>query len=358
MRAMMLAITVMAVACKFSAALRTLGVAIFACSLLGPVVLARQQSTVRQAGHVISGRVVDPLGLRPEAAVLMLGAADGDGVVSVPVPVTRDGSFVTAPLSPATYWLEMVRTPHSRTSPATVVGFSLVPVGSTDVAGVTVAIQRDTFLRGRFRMESDNRAAEWPPHIVVNAFLALDGMPLLGGTVAEGAPAGEFVLHNAFGPRVVRCGYTLAPDNRWWPTRVLLDGEDITDVPIDFSARQNASLEVVFTQHPAFFRGMITDRQGRPSGRAWIVVFAAEPSRWQEWSTMARAVQADADGGFRFESLPGRYLVAALPAAAFSSRRPTSCPTAKQMMQLAPGALSVDLAEREVKTLRLALKEP
>ena len=69
-----------------------------------------------------------------------------------------------------------------------------------------VEVRRDTVIVGRFRMESDNPSAEWPPQIGVNAFLAFDGKPLLNGTVAKGAAEGQFVLRNAFGPRVLRCG--------------------------------------------------------------------------------------------------------------------------------------------------------
>ncbi|MCX6539253.1 MAG: hypothetical protein NT151_10035 [Acidobacteria bacterium] len=257
-------------------------------------------------------------------------------------------------LNPATYVLEVLRTPHSPTKAATVVAFSIVRLSTADVAGVTVTVRRDTAMTGRFRMESDNAAAEWPPVIVVNAFLALDQAPLLPGTVADGAPAGRFVLRNAFGPRVLRCGYTLAGGNSWWPTRVLLDGVDITDVPTDFSTHENGQLEVLFTQHPARFAGTVTDRQGQPARKAWILVFAAERTAWQQWATTSQAVQADGQGTFRFESLPGRYLVRALPAATFSSERSAL----RQIERFAVGAVPVELGPRELKTLRLALHEP
>jgi hypothetical protein len=229
------------------------------------------------------------------------------------------------------------------------VGFRTVSVGNADVTGVTVEVRRDTALTGRFRMETDNPAAEWP-QIVVNAFLALDGKPLMDGTTAEAAPAGSFVLRNAFGPRVVRCGYSLVHGHGWWPTRVLLNGADITNVPTDFSA-QDGALEVVFTQHPSAFRGTITDQQGAPAKGAWVIAFAADRALWQEWATTSHAVQADAKGAFDFASLPGRYLVRALPPTPFSSRRLTP----QQMAGLATQALTVDLPEREVKTLTLTV---
>jgi hypothetical protein len=90
-----------------------------------------------------------------------------------------------------------------------------------------------------------------PPQIVVNAFLAVDGIPLSRGTIADVESGKTFVLRNAFGPRVIRCGYTAPPGVHWWLSRVLLDGVNITDVPTDFGEHAGGNLEIVFTRHPA-----------------------------------------------------------------------------------------------------------
>src|ERR1700752_1719460 len=132
-----------------------------------------------QKGHAISGRVVDPLGVEPDEAILMVGAKRGETTFgSQPVAVKADGSFVTHPLPPATYLLQIVRTPHSRTKPATILGFEVVRVSTTDVKGVTVTIRRDMALTGAFLMESDNAAPVWPPDMSVMTLLVLDGMAM------------------------------------------------------------------------------------------------------------------------------------------------------------------------------------
>jgi hypothetical protein len=304
-------------------------------------------------GHVISGRVMDPLGLRPPEAILTLGVEDNGGFSAAPIQTQADGSFVTPQLRPATYVLQVVRTPHSPTQRATVVGLTIVPVTTADVTGVTVVVRRDTALKGRFRMESDNPAAPRPKAIIVNAYLALDGAPLLNGTVAEGAPGGRFVLRNAFGPQVVRPGYMLSGAS-WWPTRILLDGADITNVPTDFSKHQDGELEVVFTQHPARFEGTVRDREGRPAPRAWVLLCAADRNLWQAWATTSQAVRADANGVFRLTSLPGRYHARALAPSTFLSRSNAR----QRAAQLAPGGLAVELGERELKTFDLVIREP
>lgn len=166
--------------------------------------------------HTISGRVADPHRLRPEGAVLLLGRQDdGASFVETPLDLAADGTFVTPRLKSGTYFLRIVRAPHSPTQPATTVASEIVRVGTSDVSGVTVTIRRDTALTGSFRMESDSPGAPWPAHIVVNAFLAVEGMPMLSSVIAGGASQGRFVLRNAFGPRVLRCAYRLRPGTKW-----------------------------------------------------------------------------------------------------------------------------------------------
>ena len=315
---------------------------------------AEPRSQLGTGGLRISGRVVDSHGRVPSGITLIIGKEEGDSSFgSSPVQLTGDGSFATGPLGPATYVLQARPSAHSNeagTRPEG--GLTVVRLGSSDVAGVVLRTRPSFSVVGRFRMESDNPAAAWPPHIVVQARLALDGSGTLDSTVAEGAPAGMFIFRDVYGPRVVRCGYTLAAGSRWWPGRVLLDGVDITDVPTDFSEAQNGRLEVVFTQHPARFGGTVRDLGDRPVPEAWIVFFPAERARWQRWSAAAGVIRADFKGAFDFPMLPGRYLVRALPPTIFSAPPPSL----RDFERLSQAAKSMELSGREHKILSLAIK--
>ena len=305
-------------------------------------------------GHTISGRVVDPHQLRPEDLTLMAGRRDknGDSFGSYPVRFNADGSFVTPRLDPDTYVLELMRTPHSASTPAIPVGLTIVPMGTSHVSNVIVEVRRDFALTGTFRMESDNPAAAWPTHIHVGAQLALDGMAFLGSRGADGAPGGKFVLRNAFGPRVLRCGYTLAAGSKWWPLQVMLDGVDITNVPIDFSDHESGRLEVVFTQHPSRIRGTVTDGSGQPVRAPWILVAAADPALRQHWSSMLEATQGNTRGEFSIPLAPGRYLVAAAPQERF-----ISYPTVrKSILRMTSNGLPVEIKRREVKGVNVAIQ--
>ncbi len=124
---------------------------------------------------------------------------------------------------------------------------------------------------------------------------------------------GKFVLRNAFGPRVVRCEYFLARGSAWWPSKVTLDGVDITNVPTDFSKHEDGQLEVVVTQTPARIVGTVTDAEGRPVNAPWIVVNAAERALWQHWAATSNVTQGDTKGRFSLAVLPGAYRVNAVP---------------------------------------------
>ena len=306
-------------------------------------------------GHVISGRVMDPGKLLPEDARLLLGGKDRGGFARVPLQVRKDGSFSTPPLRPGTYVLE-VHYPDRPHEQPKVAGFALVPLASKDVSGVTVLIRPNTAIVGSFRMDSDDPAAPWPPHIVVQAFLALEGEDLQAAVMADGATGGRFVLRNAFGPRVLRCGYTLAPGARWWPGRVLLNGVDITDVPTDFSEHDGAELEVWFTRHPSRVTGVVTDPEGRPVAHAWVLIFPQDAGLRQLWSESRDARQADADGKFGFPLLPGRYALRALPSSTFpnvSADKMAGWREARQQMPRywSSGSASVALGDRETRTV-------
>lgn len=323
--------------------------ALLACALAVPVTLACEVGTPAQEGPVISGRIVDPHGLRTEDSILMVGSGEENTFSSVPVPVSADGSFVTAPLKPATYVLEVIRTPHSASSPARLIGFATVRLGATEVTDVTITIRRDTALVGRFRMESDDPSAKWPPSIHVTSLLVLDRVMVAHSASADGAPGGRFVLRNMFGPRILRCGYELEPGRPWWPARILLDGEDITNVPTDFSRHEGADLEVVFTQHPTELTGTVGDVGGAPMPEAWVLAFSTDRRLWHDWASTSKAVRAAANGRFSLVLPPGEYFVRALSPAAFASARSAL----RGFERLAVGAQRMGLADRELKSVHL-----
>ena len=300
----------------------------------------------------IRGRVIDPYQLRPQDLALMVKQFTGESgwLTLRPIPIGADGSFMMDGLGPGPYLLELIRTPHS--APATPVGLTLVSVETSDLSNVTVEVRRDTAVTGTFRMDSDNPAAVWPTSIGVSAWLALDGMTLLGSKGADGAPGGRFVLRNAFGPRVLRCHYELAPGSKWWPSIVTLDGVDITNVPIDFSEHETGRLEVFFTQNPARIRGLVRNWSGGPVRAPWILIAAAEPALRQEWSSMLYAIQGSTRGEFSIAVTPGHYRVAAFLPETFTSNEDAR----RNVLRRTSTGLSIEVKTREIKDVSVTIQ--
>jgi hypothetical protein len=266
-------------------------------------------------GVVVRGRIIDPPGLRTPTTLLMawhqLRPYSGAGE---PVTLAADGTFVTRALRPGTYAFEALRS-SSASSAADVLGLEIVEVGVAK--DVTIRLRPASQLTGHYRMESDDPKAAWPVDMNVMANIAVDGLEITTSGVTEGAPGGRFVLRNAFGPRVLKFGYRVPTGPTWWPSRVLLDGRDVTNVPTDFSEHPDARLEVVFTQRPARIVGLVTDSDGRPVPQAWVAAIGTDPAAVQPWSTTARAVRANDRGQYSIVMPPGDYRVHALPADAW-----------------------------------------
>lgn len=166
------------------------------------------------------------------------------------------------------------------------------------------------------------------------------------------SPGACFVLRNVFGPRVLRCGWVLATGSRWWFSRVMLDGVDVTNVPTDFSEHEDGKLEVVFTDHPARIAGTVTDARGAPVWAPWIVAMSADRALWQPWATTNDVTQGNTTGRFSIAVKPGRYLVRAVPQSTFDSWNTAR----RQIRRFAADGVLVDVSERETATVQLTLK--
>lgn len=194
-----------------------------------------------QFRFVISGRIADPHGVRPPDMMLSL-AYDRDGQgLSLPVTMTKDGAFATQTVYPGNYVLMAVRNPYSHTERSMPIGLEIVTVGQGDTHGVTVTIQRDYALEGRFRI---NAGTPRRSGVIVQSCLAVEGVRRAACLAADEAPDGRFVLRNAYGPRLLTVVTRGADSASAARARVLLDGRDITNVPTDFSQVSNARLEI------------------------------------------------------------------------------------------------------------------
>lgn len=301
----------------------------------------------------VSGRLDDPHNLRTPDTLLSMYRQVGNAGTGINVKVARDGSFTTPPLPRGFYSFELIRTPHSATHPATTIGVGWVEVGDTDLDGVVLSVRRDMELQGRYRIASDRANPPWPESIHLSAPMVAGGTEVRWGSqnvfAAEG---GRFFLRNAFGPRVLRAGYTPADKSRPAPARVLLDGRDITDIPTDFSEHEGSDLEVVITDQPPRLVGMVNHGPGSPARGVTVVMFSADPAKRFGWASTSHVATTGSSGLFSIAAMPGAYLVQALPEEADPLAALRSIPT------LGRGAVPVEIGDEGTHRVVLTSRQP
>jgi hypothetical protein len=121
-------------------------------------------------------------------------------------------------------------------------------------------------------------------------------------------------------------------------------GRDTLDVPLDLR-ESIADVVLTFTDRAGELTGMLQNADGRPAPEYYIILFATERGFWTPHSRRIRAGRPSADGRFTFYSVPGGdYLLAAV-----TDIEPGEWLDPTVLQRLAPGAMTVKLAEGEKK---------
>ena len=107
---------------------------------------------------------------------------------------------------------------------------------------------------------------------------------------------------------------TNAPQG-WVLKAVTLNGQDITDTPMEFPAGQTVTgLQVMLTKKVSSLSGLVADARGKPVLDATVVIFPADDKLWTNQSRFIKAARPDQDGTYRVTGLPPNesYLAVAL----------------------------------------------
>ena len=282
-----------------------------------------QQPADPSRTFTISGRVLNSHGQASTGLLAFVSFVDEDGNGStLGVPPEADGSFAVPGLTPGRY--VVAAGPGSEpdgTAPGFEGGVRTEPVVITDddVTGLIIRTHPSASIRGHVRYDASDPEAPRPQiHLLSTVVIA--GLPFAGvGSSARVEADGTFVMHNMFGPSVIRSGYQLSGRTVWHPGQILLRGRDITNVPVEFENEPDANLEVVFTQRYSGLIGRVVDQAGLPSPEAYAVVFSSDQKLWQPWSTTTNVARTDDNGRFWVTAAPGKYLAVAFPADTFRS---------------------------------------
>jgi hypothetical protein len=230
-----------------------------------------------------------------------------------------DGTFMLPGVPPGPYVLQASVSPELRfVGPDQTIDmirageFASVPmvVGGADVAGVTITTGLGGELEGVF-VRDPATIQPLPEGMSVQVRNATNhnGQSRLFGRVA-----GTFRMTGLRGPVFVEV--TGLPEG-WALTSVVIDGGiDVTDQAIEAKNGQTVHAAFMLTDRVTEIRGTVSSASAADTGRRdeSVVVFAADPAKWQYPSRHLRTVRADEQGAFRITALPPdeRYLAMAV----------------------------------------------
>ena len=119
-------------------------------------------------------------------------------------------------------------------------------------------------------------------------------------------------------------------DRPWTLKAVTLDGEDITDTPMDWAGKGGVKgLRIVLTDKLTNVSGRVIDARGRPLKDYAVIVQPAEPKAGVVATRYLRVVRPDQSGSFRVTGLPPGALCSH-GGGDRSSRAGSSCPTCRR----------------------------
>ena len=231
-------------------------------------------------------------------------------------------------------------------------GWTSLSVGDADLEDVVLKVTTGTLLRGRIVLEDPGAAPPKAEQIRVTAIpVEFDSAPVGGGPSPSTTNADlTFEVTNLSGLRRV---FVTAGSPTWMLKKITRNGQDVTDIPLDFRTENVDDVEILLTPRVTTVTGTVPDDKGQPVRDCAVVIFSSDPSKWIDRSRFVAMVRPNQQGTFAARALPpDQYLAIALPNVVLTEWMDPAF-----LQQLRPGATSFVLSEGETKTLALTLKK-
>jgi Carboxypeptidase regulatory-like domain len=302
----------------------------------------------------VSGTVVDSQGRPAAGAFVNVVTRQGNGMFSSGGgSVSPDGTFTINGVAPGEYSLEVRSQPRPGTTDGMEFGSTSIVAAGAEITGVRIVTGKGATISGRVIFEGTAprrnagqvlRVFPTPadpsrPSMVGN--IAND--PRSNGTVDEN---GNFQLGGMSG-RV----FLLVSSAGWVTKSISVDGEDVTDEPIDLTGKQSvAGLVIRLTDKLTQISGQVSDARGQRTRECTVVFQTAEEREPIVAARLLRTVRCDSTGSFQVRGMrPGRYVVTAVPS--IDQGRQFE-PEFREQLRRASESLNI----REGETLALDLK--
>jgi hypothetical protein len=265
----------------------------------------------------VTGAVVSSQGLPVANAMVMLTPAGGrTGAPMMQTAATRvdaTGQFRLSNVAPGRY-VAQARTTRGRldVDPSAEFARQEIAIGGEDVDGVVLMTRPGARVTGQVVTDSGTAPTIGPQQVQVLARLAEPDptMPAGGGNVRVGADW-SVDIGGLFDARLFR----VSLPQGWSLKAVTLNGQDITDTPMEFPPGQTVSgLQITITNQSTQLSGRVSDASGAAITDVTVVVFPADDGRWAYQSRFVRAARPDQQGRYEVQGLPAhdRYLAVAV----------------------------------------------
>jgi len=266
----------------------------------------------------ISGTVFTSDGRPASGAQLIVVTRQGGGMsTSGGGAVAADGSFSMSGIAPGEHSLEVRPQPRPGTTFAEFASMPIV-VSGTDIANVRIVTSKGVTLSGRVIFEGTSsrdgvptplRVMMMPVDPTSQPLFGVGGDPMSNGIVDDN---GNFRLTSSAG----RAFLMVTTPPSWAIKSITLEGDDVSDQPIDLTGRQSVSGVVIrMTDKLTQVSGRVSDGRGQLLRDYVVIIQAAEAKEPIVASRWLRTARPDTSGRFETRGLrPGRYVVTAIEA--------------------------------------------
>ena len=234
------------------------------------------------------------------------------------VSTAADGSFAFAAVLPGEYSLEVRnRVPGGIAPfPPPEAGFLAVTVRGGDMTGLRITTSKGSTVSGKVLWEgSAPRTGAGAPPMQLRAS-AQTADSLFPGTIMLSAnidETGDFQIGSVYNR--VYVGVPNSPTSNWTVKSVTLDGQDITDTPVDASLRSVEGVRITMTDRLSHVAGHVTDGSGKRVTQYVVVLQPAEQKDPRTTARFIRTARPDTEGRFELRTVrPGRYVATAIEA--------------------------------------------